>query len=96
MFRPPGSTSPWTRSQTSRPLRIPQHERDALIDELTKTLRDVEPFSLMVGSLLSSRYGVIADLHPDDQLAALHHRVCEAIRAVRGDAAVQYPGVSST
>lgn len=71
--------------------RIPQHERDALVDELTKALRDVEPFNLLVGSLLSSRYGVIADLHPDDQLAALHHRVRETIRAVRGDAAVQYP-----
>ncbi|GHD61277.1 hypothetical protein GCM10010336_14720 [Streptomyces goshikiensis] len=29
--------------------RIPQRERDALIDELTKTLRDVEPFNLTGG-----------------------------------------------
>ncbi|WP_322871073.1 hypothetical protein [Streptomyces goshikiensis] len=29
--------------------RIPQHERDALIDELTKTLRDIEPFNLTDG-----------------------------------------------
>lgn len=35
--------------------------------------------------------GVIADLHPDEQLAALHHTVREAIRTVRGDDAVRYP-----
>lgn len=35
--------------------------------------------------------GVIADLHPDDDLAALDRAVREAIRAVRGDEAVRHP-----
>ncbi|WP_274036231.1 hypothetical protein [Streptomyces sp. MMBL 11-1] len=34
---------------------------------------------------------MIADLHPDDQLAALHRAAREAIRTVRGDDAVRYP-----
>ncbi|NUK23915.1 hypothetical protein [Streptomyces lunaelactis] len=34
---------------------------------------------------------MIADLHPDEQLAALHYTVREAIRTVRGDDAVRYP-----
>ena len=35
--------------------------------------------------------GVIADLHPDEQLADLHRAVRGAIRTVRGDEAVRYP-----
>lgn len=35
--------------------------------------------------------GVIADLHPDQQLAALHRDVRETIRAVYGEDAVRYP-----
>ncbi|RNG38040.1 2'-5' RNA ligase family protein [Streptomyces botrytidirepellens] len=71
--------------------RITQRERDMLTVELTKALGDVEPFDITVGSLLSSQYGVIADLHPDEELASLHRRVRDAIRAVRGEEAVQYP-----
>ncbi|MFF1422050.1 2'-5' RNA ligase family protein [Streptomyces sp. NPDC058280] len=70
---------------------IPQHERDALVGELTKQLADFAPFEVQVGSLLAYHSGVIADLHPDEQLAALHHTVREAIRTVRGDDAVRYP-----
>ncbi|MFD4814709.1 2'-5' RNA ligase family protein [Streptomyces sp. NPDC058418] len=65
--------------------------RDALVEELGKRLADVEPFDIMIGSLESYATGVIADLHPDDQLAALHRAVREAIRTVRGDDAVRYP-----
>ncbi|MEU7647290.1 hypothetical protein [Streptomyces huasconensis] len=50
--------------------RIPPSERDVLVAELTDATRVVEPFDLMLGSLLSSRYGVIPDLHPDEHLAA--------------------------
>lgn len=70
---------------------IPQPERDDLVTELTKRLANVAPFKVMVGSLLSYHSGVIADLHPDEQLADLHHTVREAIRTVRGDDAVRYP-----
>ncbi|WP_184502895.1 2'-5' RNA ligase family protein [Streptomyces botrytidirepellens] len=71
--------------------RITQYERDTLTAELTEALGDAEPFDITVGSLLSSRYGVIADLHPDEELTSLHRRVRGAIRAVRGERAVQYP-----
>ncbi len=75
---------------------IPPSERDVLAAELTTALSAVEPFDLMVGSLLSSRYGVIADLHPDEHLAALHRRVRDTIRTVRGEAAVHTPGACNT
>ncbi len=70
---------------------IPQDERDLLVAELAKRLCEVEPFDLMVGSVLSSRFGVIADLHPDGPLVDLHHVVRSTIRDVRGDEAVRYP-----
>ncbi|MCY0929451.1 hypothetical protein OTB20_25275 [Streptomyces sp. H27-H1] len=34
---------------------------------------------------------MIADCHPDEQLAALHHQGRETIRATRGEGAVRYP-----
>ncbi|MET9779331.1 2'-5' RNA ligase family protein [Streptomyces sp. NPDC006367] len=70
---------------------IPHHERDELVGELTKQLADFPPFEVQVGSILAYHSGVIADLHPDDQIAALHRAVREAIRTVRGDDAVRYP-----
>ncbi|WP_406220797.1 2'-5' RNA ligase family protein [Streptomyces decoyicus] len=70
---------------------IPQDERDLLVRELSKRLREVEPFDLMVGSVLSSRFGVIADLHPDGPLVGLHDAVRDTVREVRGDEAVLYP-----
>jgi hypothetical protein len=69
---------------------IPQAECDALVTALTHRLADFPPFQVMVGSLLSYHSGVIADLHPDEQIAALHHAVREAIRDTRGEQAVQY------
>ncbi|ATL32769.1 hypothetical protein KY5_7751c [Streptomyces formicae] len=59
--------------------------------ELGARLADFSPFEVQVGSLLSYHSGVIADLHPDDGIVALHRAVREAIRAVRGDEAVRYP-----
>ncbi|AKH83976.1 hypothetical protein AA958_19305 [Streptomyces sp. CNQ-509] len=70
---------------------IGQDERDQLADALTEHLRDTDPFDLTVGSLLSSRFGVIADLHPDEPLIRLHEAVRATIRDVRGEAAVRYP-----
>lgn len=64
---------------------IPQDERDALADALIPALADFEFFKIAIGSMLSYGSGVIADCHPDDQLAALHHRVRETIRITRGD-----------
>ncbi|WP_411150646.1 2'-5' RNA ligase family protein [Streptomyces sp. A30] len=77
---------------TDRPAAaIPQDERDTLADALSTALADFEPFEITIGSMLSYSSGVIADCHPDDQLAALHHRVRETIRITRGDDAVRYP-----
>lgn len=77
---------------TDRPAAlIPQYERDALVAELTTHLVEFAPFEVQVGSLLTYHSGVIADLHPDDKLAALHRTVREAIRTVRGDDSVRYP-----
>jgi hypothetical protein len=71
--------------------RIPHSERDGLVTALTERLADFPPFEVMVGSLLSYASGVIADLHPDDRLTALHHVVRDAIRDTRGEQAVRYP-----
>ncbi|MGW3240308.1 2'-5' RNA ligase family protein [Streptomyces olivaceus] len=77
---------------TDRPAAaISQQERDELVGVLTKQLTDFKPFEVQVGSFLTYHSGVIADLHPDDDLAALHRAVRGAIRAVRGDEAVRYP-----
>jgi hypothetical protein len=70
---------------------ITKGEREDLVVALTEALADYAPFEVMVGSLLSYHSGVIADLHPDEQLAGLHRAVRGAIRSVRGDEAVRYP-----
>nr|BFD88380.1 hypothetical protein StreXyl84_77810 [Streptomyces sp. Xyl84] len=48
-------------------------------------------FTVMVGSLLSYPTGVIADLHPDEDLDALHRLARSATRAVLGEDAWRYP-----
>ncbi|MGW0731758.1 2'-5' RNA ligase family protein [Streptomyces sp. NPDC002851] len=70
---------------------IGQPERDALTTALTERLQGFSPIDLMVGSLLSSRYGVIADLHPDGPVVDLHQQVRDTVRSLRGDDAVKYP-----
>ncbi|MQS17391.1 2'-5' RNA ligase family protein [Streptomyces kaniharaensis] len=70
---------------------IGESERDALSAALTQRMRAFAPFTVMVGSLLSYHSGVIADLHPDEQLTGLHHAVRDTIRSVRGRDAVRYP-----
>ncbi|MFI5987657.1 hypothetical protein ACIBEA_43215 [Streptomyces sp. NPDC051555] len=70
--------------------RIAQAERDKLITEVTDRLNDLAPIEVTVGSLLSYHSGVIADLHPDQQLADLHHAAREGICAALGEEACQY------
>jgi 2'-5' RNA ligase len=66
-------------------------ERDALVAELAKQLANVEPFDIMIGSIMSYATGVIADVHPDEPLNELHTTVRTAIQAVRGPNATGYP-----
>ncbi|MFJ8752120.1 2'-5' RNA ligase family protein [Streptomyces sp. NPDC102441] len=66
-------------------------ERDALVAELGKELANVEPFDVMIGSLMSYATGVIADVHPDGPLKGLHTTVRAAIQTVRGSNATGYP-----
>ncbi|MFI1189327.1 2'-5' RNA ligase family protein [Streptomyces californicus] len=70
---------------------IPPAERDALAVELGKQLASVEPFDIVIGSLMSYATGVIADVHPDEPLNELHTTVRAAIQAVRGPGATGYP-----
>jgi 2'-5' RNA ligase len=70
---------------------IPPAERDALIAELRTRTAAVQPFDVAIGSMLSYHSGVIADVHPDGDLAALYETVHDGIRAVRGETAVRYP-----
>ncbi|MER6914011.1 2'-5' RNA ligase family protein [Streptomyces sp. NPDC000594] len=77
---------------SSRPAsRIGPADRARLVAEVTARLDGVAPFEVTVGSLLSYHSGVIADLHPDQQLAHLHRAVRDGIRAAYGDDACQYP-----
>lgn len=80
-----------TIDQVSRPAHlIGQNDRDHLIEEVTTRLGSVAPFEISVGSLLSYHSGVIADLSPDQQLAALHASVRDGIRAALGEDACHY------
>lgn len=65
-------------------------ERTELAAALQAALHRVEPFQVQVGSCLTYHSGLIADVHPDDQLAELHDVVADAARRVRGTAAVAY------
>ncbi|MFH8347307.1 2'-5' RNA ligase family protein [Streptomyces sp. NPDC018045] len=69
---------------------IPQHERAELDAALMDQLAHIEPFEVLVGPMLSYHSGVIADLHPDEQVARLHEVVRKTIRSVRGDDAVRH------
>jgi hypothetical protein len=80
-----------TIDQVSRPAHLISHaERDKLVAEVAHRFADVAPFTITVGSLLSYHSGVIADLHPDQELAALHAAARDGIRAALGDDACRY------
>jgi hypothetical protein len=72
-------------------IEITQRQREDLVDELRARMARIAPFTVQVGSMLSYHSGVIADVSPDDELAALHHTVHDGIRAVRGEQAARYP-----
>ncbi|MER6086752.1 2'-5' RNA ligase family protein [Streptomyces bluensis] len=80
-----------TVDQISKPAHlIGQAERDKLVAEVSHRVATIEPFTVMIGSVLSYSSGCIADTHPDHQLAALHAAARDATRATLGDAACQY------
>ncbi|MEW2297516.1 2'-5' RNA ligase family protein [Streptomyces sp. NPDC006743] len=81
-----------TVDQISRPAHdISTAHRGRLVREAARRLAKVPPFTVMVGSLLSYPSGVIADLHPDEDLSTLHQLARSATRAVLGDGACRYP-----
>ncbi|MCX4826593.1 hypothetical protein OG883_43935 [Streptomyces sp. NBC_01142] len=69
---------------------ITPEQRDKLVEEVSARIGGVEPFTVTVGSLLSYHSGVIADLAPDDELAALHTAARAGTRAALGDEACRY------
>ncbi|MER6011506.1 2'-5' RNA ligase family protein [Streptomyces bluensis] len=80
-----------TVDQISKPAHlIGQAERDKLVAEVSHRVATIEPFTVMIGSVLSYSTGCIADTHPDHQLAALHAAARDATRVTLGDAACQY------
>lgn len=70
--------------------QITQPERQAIVDALEKHLREVESFSITVGSILPYPTGLIFDLSPDEPLNALRTTVTRAFEAARGSEATTY------
>ncbi|WP_430787194.1 2'-5' RNA ligase family protein [Actinoplanes sp. G11-F43] len=66
-------------------------QQTALITELQRRAAGLAPFEVQIGSLLSYHSGVIADVHPDDDLAELYAAVHDGIHRVLGPAAARYP-----
>jgi hypothetical protein len=80
-----------TIDQVSRTAHsISQAERVKPVAEVADRVTGVAPFTITIGSLLSYHSGVIADLHPDRELAALHAAARDGIRAALGDDACRY------
>ncbi|MFI1201673.1 hypothetical protein ACH4VR_19840 [Streptomyces sp. NPDC020883] len=85
---------PWlhvTVDQISIPAQqIGSEQRSRLVDEVSARLVGIDRFTVIVGSLLSYHSGVIADLSPDEGLAALHAATRSGTRAALGDEACLY------
>ena len=80
-----------TLYQIDRPAtQIPQSQREALAEALRRHLAHVEPFTLTVGSALSTLSGIIFDLGPDEPINALQAAVAGAIEGVQGPTATSY------
>lgn len=81
-----------TVDQVTRPATlISPDERAALVGELAGRVQRLDPFEVLVGSMLSYHSGVIADVYPDDGLAELYDAVHSAIPAICGSDAGRYP-----
>ncbi|MFE0776907.1 2'-5' RNA ligase family protein [Streptomyces sp. NPDC058861] len=70
---------------------ISQEDRDRLIAELRSRLAALPPVEVQIGSALSYPTGVICDVHPDKELAAMHAVVQDVVRDVLGAEAATYP-----
>ncbi|MFD0273483.1 2'-5' RNA ligase family protein [Kitasatospora sp. NPDC127111] len=66
-------------------------ERAELADRLRAEVAGLGPIALQAGSPIAYRTGVRLDLHPDDRLAVLQHRVRAAVHRVRGAESTGYP-----
>lgn len=71
---------------------ISASERADLVKALHHELAGVSPFVTEVGPPIGNIAGAVLDVWPDDQAVALQDRVRAAIRATRGDAALQHNG----
>lgn len=71
---------------------ISDGERSDLVNALHKELADVAPFVTEVGPPIGNIAGAVLDVWPEDQAVALQKRVQAAIRAARGDGALQHNG----
>jgi hypothetical protein len=67
-------------------------ERADLIKALHHELAEVAPFATEVGPPIGNIAGAVLDVWPEDQAVALQDRVRAAIRATRGNAALQHDG----
>ncbi|MGW0672537.1 hypothetical protein [Streptomyces sp. NPDC002746] len=67
-------------------------ERADLVKALHHQLAGVAPFVTEVGPPIGNIAGAVLDVWPEDQAVALQERVRAAIRATRGDAALQHNG----
>ncbi|QKW23908.1 hypothetical protein HUT16_36690 [Kitasatospora sp. NA04385] len=76
---------------TDAPARdVPEPERAALAGALRAALAGTAEIGLLAGSAVATPRGVLIDLHPDGELAALQRRVRAAIHSVRGPGSTGY------
>lgn len=66
-------------------------ERRDLADRVRTAVAGLGPITLQAGSPIAYRTGVRLDLHPDDRLADLQHRVRAAVHGSRGPGSTTYP-----
>ncbi|MGH3164606.1 MAG: 2'-5' RNA ligase family protein [Trebonia sp.] len=66
-------------------------ERRELGAALREKLAGFPAFSIIAGSPIANKAGILLDLHPDDRLDALHHTVRAAVHEVRGARSTSYP-----
>jgi hypothetical protein len=71
--------------------RISADERRRIADRLRRHLATFPGFGVTAGSPIAAKDGILLDLHPDNQLAALHRAVRSAVHEVRGPSSTNYP-----
>ncbi|MBZ3904500.1 2'-5' RNA ligase family protein [Streptomyces griseiscabiei] len=67
-------------------------ERTRLITALKDALKHIEPFTVLCGSPLANRAGVVLDTHPDQSLVALRNLARRALWEARATSAIAHEG----